>query len=61
MIRKPAFSKSKPKFTMASIPEEEKLNSSMTSCSSFEKDDFEKVEKPFEIEPLPVVQVEVVP
>jgi hypothetical protein len=58
MIRKPAFSKSKPKFTMASIPEEEKLNSSMTSCSSLDKDDFEKVEKPFEIETFPPVLVE---
>jgi hypothetical protein len=42
---------------MASIPEEEKFNSS----SSLDKDDFEKIEKPFEIESSPAIQVELMP
>ena len=42
---------------MAWIPEEDKFNSS----SSLDKDDFEKIEKPFEIEYSPAIQVEVIP
>ena len=62
MVRKPTtFSKSNPNFTMASIPEEEKINSSLTS-SSFEYDDFEKLEKPsFEIGSSPKIQIDLLP
>jgi hypothetical protein len=61
MIRKPSFSKSHPNFPMASIPEEEKINSSVTSSSSFDKDDFEILEKPFETGSSPAIQVELLP
>lgn len=60
MIRKPTFSKSKHNFTMVSIPEEEKFNTSMTS-SSLDKDDFEKIEKPVEIGASTAIQAELMP
>ena len=61
MIRKPTFTKSKHNFTMVSIPEEEKFNASVTSSSSLDKDDFEKIEKPVEIGASTAIQAELMP